>query len=232
MPCEVPDVLLQVAAKGTARKDAPVVVRQLVPIIVDPKHVQHIAGRVGGYVRLEDRHVRLPQRVHQVCVMLGKVERLVWLCFPKGSSAIIGCTPPSVWMQLQRCRLRYSKRRVMGCETGVPRMGLHQQQCRVAVLMDRRLHAVRTMMLVALIALATCNGATSEWRTVQDADAVVGGHLQQEGVLEVGGRGGPAPRRHIARTGTGLRQAIVQTLGISCVERFTSSAQSGLSFQT
>ena len=44
-------------------------------------------------------------------------------------------------------------------------------------------------------------------RTVQDADAVVGGHLQQEGVLEVGGRRGPSPRRHVAGAGTRLHCA-------------------------
>ena len=42
---------------------------------------------------------------------------------------------------------------------------------------------------------------------MQDADAVVGGHLQQEGVLKVGGRRGPPPRRHVAGVWTRLRPA-------------------------
>ena len=46
---------------------APVIVGQLVAVVVDPEHVQHVAGGVGGDVRLEHHHIRLPQRVHQVC---------------------------------------------------------------------------------------------------------------------------------------------------------------------
>ena len=51
---------------------APVVVGQLVAVVVEPKHVQDLARRAGGDVRLVHRHIRLPQRVHQVCSPHGR----------------------------------------------------------------------------------------------------------------------------------------------------------------
>ena len=43
------------------------IVRQLVAVVVDPENVEHIAGRVGGNVRLEDHHFRLPEGLHEIC---------------------------------------------------------------------------------------------------------------------------------------------------------------------
>ncbi len=52
-------------------------------------------------------------------------------------------------------------------------------------------------------------------RTVEDADAVVGGDLEQEGVLEVGGRRRPPPRRHIAGARAHLRRTS-RLVRVSC----------------
>ncbi len=40
---------------------------ELAAVVVDPEHVQDLAAGPRGDVRLEDHHVRLPQRVHQIC---------------------------------------------------------------------------------------------------------------------------------------------------------------------